>query len=698
MMKRTLSFVMVLLALVSFVFADVTVKDLGDGTAEVTFFYGNPRASEVVIAGDFTNWEGGALPMTLIEGKGWEYKTVVPHDTVMKYKFISDGNWTADLKAPDTIDDGFGGKNGLVEVAVLVAAASGNADAAAAASSGGAGKLRFQSWSMAGFQTKFQLKETVEGAEDNGVLATGLNVKSYLKVSGEALKNVPIFVEICLSDQQGMDNLYLRDKLALKDGLKNALVDTIFDPTYFYGGQNAGKTALGHLKYGITTPYVEWTAGYKYAKMPPHASAIWNTITDNWDAGYNQTGGFSAFQLGQALRQIGDVAINAAIIPNRTADRAGNRYGMAAWASADIAGHYVDLQYNGAYGTTYDTIFDDILEMDIIAGYRGSFGPIGVKVNALMNQYGSTENEDGTKSPYAPGSSDVGNVDDDADFIDNVAANVQVAYTSDVIGATVGYRMRGKQANMMYVKQADGDTLISDQLGDKDHQRVWVNLSSAFGPATVGLETFFEMTLDKDKESVWTADPENKQLFFKPSVGLNLNDLAGIDATVDLYTNLYFNTSDKHPFENGTAEGSQFKMQELGVKFAMGALNDAIGGIEVLYGLDNDDANYMFNTLVAAVKLPLSITAQAGFGIRSAKGDVEADTIKNPFGFYLGAYMPLKVLAKPTLYTQFVYGMDPYKGFGDGQYNYNLSGYTLDSGVGNYANEGAFRVGMAWEL
>jgi len=472
-MKRTLSFVMVLLALVSFVFADVTVKDLGDGTAEVTFFYGNPRASEVVIAGDFTNWEGGALPMTLIEGKGWEYKTVVPHDTVMKYKFISDGNWTADLKAPDTIDDGFGGKNGLVEVAVLVAAASGNADAAAAASSGGAGKLRFQSWSKAGFQTKFQLKETVEGAEDNGVLATGLNVKSYLKVSGEALKNVPMYIEVALAEQDSFNNLYNRDSLALKDGLKNALVDTIFDPAYFYGGQEAAKTYLGHLKYGITTPYVEWTTGYKYAKMPPHASAIWNTITDNWDAGYNQTGGFSAFQLGQALRQIGDVAINAAIIPNRTADRAGNRYGMAAWASADIAGHYVDLQYNGAYGTTYDTIFDDILEMDIIAGYRGSFGPIGVKVNALMNQYG-TETVDADakiKKNYTPGSSDVGEVDPEADFIDNVAANVQVAYTSDVIGATVGYRMRGKQANMMYVKQADSDTLISDQLGDKDHQR-----------------------------------------------------------------------------------------------------------------------------------------------------------------------------------------------------------------------------------
>ena len=45
-------------------FADVSVKKLSDGNVEVTFFYGNPRASEVLLAGDFTNWQDGALPMS----------------------------------------------------------------------------------------------------------------------------------------------------------------------------------------------------------------------------------------------------------------------------------------------------------------------------------------------------------------------------------------------------------------------------------------------------------------------------------------------------------------------------------------------------------------------------------------------------------------------------------------------------------
>ncbi|HPY52350.1 MAG TPA: hypothetical protein PK505_00015 [Treponemataceae bacterium] len=72
-MKKLTALIAVLLLACTFVFADVAVKDLGDGTAEVTFFYGNPRASEVVIAGSWTDWQNAAEPMTKTD-KGWEYK------------------------------------------------------------------------------------------------------------------------------------------------------------------------------------------------------------------------------------------------------------------------------------------------------------------------------------------------------------------------------------------------------------------------------------------------------------------------------------------------------------------------------------------------------------------------------------------------------------------------------------------------
>lgn len=90
-MKKVLAFVSSVLLLASAAFADVSVKKLDDGKVEVTFFYANPRAGEVLVAGDFTNWQDGAEPMEKGE-KGFTLVKVVPAGTIMKYKFISDGN------------------------------------------------------------------------------------------------------------------------------------------------------------------------------------------------------------------------------------------------------------------------------------------------------------------------------------------------------------------------------------------------------------------------------------------------------------------------------------------------------------------------------------------------------------------------------------------------------------------------------
>ena len=36
--------------------------------------------------------------------------------------------------------------------------------------------------------------------------------------------------------------------------------------------------------------------------------------------------------------------------------------------------------------------------------------------------------------------------------------------------------------------------------------------------------------------------------------------------------------------------------------------------------------------------------------------------------------------------------------FGDGQEQFNLDGYTLDNGVGNYEGLAAIRLAMRWEI
>ena len=42
--------------------------------------------------------------------------------------------------------------------------------------------------------------------------------------------------------------------------------------------------------------------------------------------------------------------------------------------------------------------------------------------------------------------------------------------------------------------------------------------------------------------------------------------------------------------------------------------------------------------------------------------------------------------------------MDPYKGFGDGQEQFDLDGYVLGGGVEDFDGEAACRVGIRWDI
>lgn len=96
-------------------FADVTVTKRADGRYDIKWLYVNPRADEVYLAGDFTNWDQGKALMEKTD-EGWVYEMNVPSGTVFKYKFIADGAWVSDLKAPAFENDGLGGRNGVINV------------------------------------------------------------------------------------------------------------------------------------------------------------------------------------------------------------------------------------------------------------------------------------------------------------------------------------------------------------------------------------------------------------------------------------------------------------------------------------------------------------------------------------------------------------------------------------------------------
>ncbi|MFZ5859712.1 MAG: glycogen-binding domain-containing protein [Spirochaetota bacterium] len=689
-MRKILSFIAAFLILGGIVFADVSVKEVGDGKVEVTFFFGSTKANQVVIAGDWTDWQNGAIPMTKVEN-GWEYKIVVPANTVMKYKFIADGTWIFDIKAPDKIDDGFGGFNGLVDVAELLAAKKGGTKTAAAAPASGGSKLRFQTWSMVGTQAKFDTTNNME------VQSAGVGVKSYLKISGNALPSMPIYAEIALAENDGFENLYKKGSLAFSDGLTNLLVDTIFDPIYYIDGQRKAATYLGHLKLGFDSDYVNFVTGYKYAKLPGHTNVSWITVDSEWEAGWNETGGFAVFSLGPALRKIGDWTVNVTIGPNKTADRAGNQYGLFSYATLQNANHYFDFQYNGAFGTTYKTIFDEIYEADFIGGYAGKFDPVTIKANALYNLWGANVINDSYITAYNPSTSDVSGAKQGLGFLPNFAANTQVAYAGDYFGTTLGYRLRGFQANMMYVEQgADGHTHLVDQLGALNSQRVWLDVFAyPLDTLSVGLYGYVDLVLDKTAAKLPYNDKDNIQLYAKPSFELKLDHVFDIKTTLNGYVKLTYNTATADQFTRGT-NTSQFLFGEGGLKLSMADVSKTVKGIDLYYGFDNNNANYLFNTLIGAVKLPSDLTLQGGAGLRTPNAGVAASS--SPFGFFVGVAQKFKALQKPTAYAQFVYNMDPYNDFGSGPSSFNLNDFVTYNGVNNHVGTAAVRIGLHWDL
>ena len=695
-MKKLFAFISVFLILsAANLFADVSVKKLSDGNVEVTFFYGNPRASEVVIAGDFTNWQNGALPMTKTD-KGWTFTKVVPAGTIMKYKFISDGNWTADIKAPDTIDDGFGGLNGLVDV-----------DALAGGNGGPAGpKLKFQAWAMVGAQAKFGIEDDTANETTAGIESAGLNMKAYVKVSGQALPKVPMYIEVAVAEKDNFENLYLQNELDFTTGLKNLGVDLLADPISYFNGGKEAATYLGHFKWGLESDYVNWTTGYKYAKLPPHNINDWITVDKEWEAGYEQVGGFNYFELGNKLQQLPFGTLKMALAPNKAADRKGGQYGFFGWVNLNL-GSVADInfQYNTALGKTFDTIFGHCYEQDFIVGYKGIFGPVQVKMNALYNIYGDGDLSriDGVTyvSKYIPATSDVGEVDADLTGLSNLAGVLDINYSKDNFSATVGADIRGKQASMMYVEDgADDHTNISDQLGDPNHVSIYADVNGLINKiVALGVTPKVTMTLDKELKSPFQS-ADTIKIAAEPYFSVDFDEWMYIPAKLDGYAKLGYYTEEADAV-TGVFGKSQFYLESIGLKYVMDFSNDIVKSVEAIYGFDNTNSDFLYNTLLSNWKLADDYTVQLGAAVRTKNADSTSSIPYSPFGFYAGVHKKLSVLAKPTAYLQFMYGMDPYAKFGDGPTGYRMdaeSPYITKDGVTDYANNYAVRLGLQWDL
>ena len=776
-MKKLFAFISILAVAAATLFADVSAKKNADGTVDVTFFYGNPRASEVLLAGDFTSWQDGALPMTKGE-KGFSITRTFKMGEEARYKFISDGNWTTDLRAPDFVDDGFGGKNSHIVVADLVA---GDGDDSGAAKA----KINFVSWTMMGVQANY-LTQNAKDSKDKGLDLDSVNIgfKSYDKFTGMFLPNAPFYIEIALAETDLEDysgegkikQIYAKDKynnetLEFEEGFKQLVSGIFANPVSYFARANdnsadddgpGSNPFLGHLKFGWNTPYINFLTGFNYAKPDVRQAITWKTLDGNWDAGYTHVGGFNQFSLGSkavaALEEATGVTFDLGFAPNKTADRKGTKYGYWGWASAKINDLVIDFQTNGMYGDDY--LFYDPVEHDFILGAKDVFsvgdGKLSVAAQGLIATHQKSSKEivdDGASSTtdYFGYSTDVFYRSGDFDGIKNIAGNVQVGYKTDMFGANVEYRFRGAQASMLYLRENhdDGTFDLSETLGNINTQRVALNgFVNPIEGLSINLGVEAEMaleTLDTDEKLVqkysdkgegmrsWYADrcgsyvdphfgiDSGAEFTFVPDVSYKLSDSMSIGVAATLNYNA-FEYTDKWEQASGKksddlakygASDSRFRFKKAGATFSMKPDSDVVKGVNVYYGLDMSNSVKYFNTLIGQVKFPMDITANLAIGIKtentaSADKSFNSDE-NNPFAFALGVSKQFKAMKKPILYAQFVYNMDPFKHFGDGQDALNLDGANVKGswekeGVGDidpvdwYDGRAAMRVGIRWDI
>ena len=93
----------------------VTAPAPAAATAVVRFVFHAPEAQQVSVAGTFNDWNPETLPM--IRGADGTYYAIVELPRGRhEYMIVVDGEWRMDPAAPIQADDGFGSRNGVLEV------------------------------------------------------------------------------------------------------------------------------------------------------------------------------------------------------------------------------------------------------------------------------------------------------------------------------------------------------------------------------------------------------------------------------------------------------------------------------------------------------------------------------------------------------------------------------------------------------
>ena len=206
-------------------------------------------------------------------------------------------------------------------------------------------------------------------------------------------------------------------------------------------------------------------------------------------------------------------------------------------------------------------------------------------------------------------------------------------------------------------------------------------------------------------------------MFFEPAVTVKLSDNISLNAYGDMKfkSYSYMDGIDKDEANKYSASDSPFLFKKGGISATIGFDNDFFKSVNVFAGVDNGNAIRMMETLIGQANFANDFVATLAFGVKHYKEtDKKAEKItdegvNNPFAFAVGVSKRFKAMKKPTVYAQFVYNMDPFKHFGDGQDQLNLdrsnvNGSWAKEGKGKidavdwYEGRAAVRVGVRWDI
>ncbi|MEI6385566.1 MAG: glycogen-binding domain-containing protein [Spirochaetota bacterium] len=624
--------------------ADVAIKDLGGGAVEITFSYKDDVASEMGVIGSFDNWTVPGEAMAKNAAGLWEFKLKALATDELQYKFYSKGTWIFDFKAPDKKDDGFGGNNGLIVVADVLAGTGNKASGAVAATGPVRKKVTFGTITWLESASSFS-----SAGKTFAPIGTAINARSTLMFYGDMVPNMPGRFELTYFN--GSFPIYTASSLDAKTGLQNLGAALIFNPFYQLGGN--AKPVIDKFVFGATSPGLVFETGMGNAYVPLHSSILWTTVQDYLISG----SGYSSFRLGAALKQFGDLAFDAAFVPNKSLD---GYYGYYSFARATLGGLTAELQYDLKSSATSDAlaIFQNIPRQDLILGFADYLDQISIEGQVLL-------------SSYLPGGAI-----DTRPVTDKLALGLKLGYVDffEVYRFDVSYRYRGFAAQMLY---ADNATV----LGNAETQAVKFDGSLKLGhwvTAKLGTEAEF---------STSATSNGNIAVSLIPGTALDFSIPARRTLIADLYGAVSVNTKPSV----GTG---MIALTKAAAKVEVGdVLPGLVEAVDFWYGLDRGTT--MFNSLLVEAKLVQGLKAQLACGLRTGTG------ISSPYGAAIGASWstPAPQAKSPLLYAQLGWNLNPWDAIVKGSYDFNDSWrYLPDGGISKADGSSSLRLGVSWNF